>query len=316
MANGLKIASMNVRGLAGEGKRRDIFNWLKRKQFTIYCLQDIHINSKNERVFFKDWDGEAYISSISSESRGLAILFKKNLDYKILNEEKDNCGNLLMIEIQIQNFTFFLAVIYGPNTDSPTFYSNLKNRLLQTNGSPIICCGDWNLVLEFKKDTYAYIRENNINAKSEVMKMVQSLDLIDIWRARNPDIKKYTWVSGKRPSKNLTNIREVKFKGAMIRAKAEAYYNFEKSTRYFCNLKKRNYTNKVIHRLKHKGRVITNQQEILDITKHFYSNLLQSKRASNPLRKQTLFINESNIEHLTETERNQCEGMVTYTELG
>ena len=48
MANGLKIASMNVRGLAGEGKRRDIFNWLKRKQFTIYCLQDIHINSKNE----------------------------------------------------------------------------------------------------------------------------------------------------------------------------------------------------------------------------------------------------------------------------
>ena len=29
-----------------------------------------------------------------------------------------------------------------------------------------------------------------------------------------------------------------------------------------------------------------------------------------------LFINESNIEHLTETERNQCEGMVTYTELG
>ena len=106
-----------------------------------------------------------------------------------------------MIEIQIQNFTFFLAVIYGPNTESPTFYSNLKNRLLQTNGSPIICCGDWNLVLEFKKDTYAYIRENNINAKNEVMKMIQSLDLIDIWRARNPDVKKYTWVSGKRPLK-------------------------------------------------------------------------------------------------------------------
>ena len=98
---------MNVRGLAREIKRRDIFNWLKRKQFAVYCLQDIHISSKNERAFFKDWDGEAYISSASSESRGVAILIKKNLDYKILNEEKDNCGKLLMIEMQIQNFTFF-----------------------------------------------------------------------------------------------------------------------------------------------------------------------------------------------------------------
>ena len=90
---------------------------------------------------------------------------------------------------------------------------------------------------------------------------------------------------------DLMSIRKVNLKGAMIRAKAEAYCNFEKPTRYFCNLEKRNYANKVIHRLKHKDRVITNQQEILDITKHFYSKLLQSKRASNPLRKRTLFIN-------------------------
>ena len=31
--------------------------------------------------------------------------------------------------------------------------------------------------------------------------MIQSLDLIDIWRARTPEVKKYTWVSGKRPLK-------------------------------------------------------------------------------------------------------------------
>ena len=65
--------------------------------------------------------------------------------------------NYIKVLLILFNFTFFLAVIYGPNTDTPTFYSNLKNRLLQTNGGPIICCGDWNLVLDFKKDTHAYV---------------------------------------------------------------------------------------------------------------------------------------------------------------
>ena len=105
----------------------------------------------------------------------------------------------------------------------------------------------------------------------------QKIEELQAQLQTNPEIncqlKKQIEIS----KEDLMSIREAKLKGAMIRAKAEAYFNFEKPTRYFCNLEKRNYTNKVIHKLKHKDRVITNQQEILDITKHFYSNLLQSK---------------------------------------
>ena len=68
MVKGLKIASMNVRGLGGEEKRKDILNWLKRKPISVFCLQDIHISHKNERAFLKDWEGEAYISSKSSKA--------------------------------------------------------------------------------------------------------------------------------------------------------------------------------------------------------------------------------------------------------
>ena len=87
---------------------------------------------------------------------------------------------------------------------TPAFYSRLKDKILQASGSPIICfqIGDWNLVLDFTKDTYSYLRENNPRAKLELKKMNENLDMIDIWRTWNPESKKYTWVSGKKATED------------------------------------------------------------------------------------------------------------------
>ena len=64
-------------------------------------LQDIHVSSKNKTAFIRDWDGEVFLSSVSSESRGVAIIFNRKLDYKILSEEKGGSGNFLMLEIEL-----------------------------------------------------------------------------------------------------------------------------------------------------------------------------------------------------------------------
>ena len=53
----------------------------------------------------------------------------------------------------------------------------------------------------------------------------------------------------------------------MLRAKAEKYCNFEKQTKYFCNLQKQNYTCKLISGLKHNDRIITKQDEIVNLVK-------------------------------------------------
>ena len=47
---------MNVRGLAGEEKRKDVFNWLMQKNYQISCLHDVHVSSKNKTAFIRDWD--------------------------------------------------------------------------------------------------------------------------------------------------------------------------------------------------------------------------------------------------------------------
>ena len=47
----LTIASLNVRGLRDNAKRREVFNWLKQwKQFSIYMLQEVYA-SKNQMIY-------------------------------------------------------------------------------------------------------------------------------------------------------------------------------------------------------------------------------------------------------------------------
>ena len=94
-----------------------------------------------------------------------------------------------------------LAVIYGPNQDSPEFYNVLKNEMLAKNNFSVIACEDWKLVLDYKNDTHGYVRENNAKASNEVLGMMKNLDLIDTWQAQNPAAKKFTWASGKRTIK-------------------------------------------------------------------------------------------------------------------
>ena len=201
MMEALRIGSMNVRGLSNGAKRVDVFNWLKSKNFSIYCLQDVHVGPKYETNFIQDWGHEVVLSSSSSESRGVAVLFRPGLDYKIQNINRDIVGNLLILDLEVCGTHFVLAVIYGPNKDQPDFYSTIRDYLTDKVNKPIIICGDWNLVLDFNIDTYNYVCENNVNSRKAVEEIMSILDLTDTWRSSNPLSKKYTWVSSTKPAK-------------------------------------------------------------------------------------------------------------------
>ena len=63
MTSNLKICSMNVRGISERSKRCDLFSWLRKKKYSIYCLQDIHVGSKYDYQFKTDWGGEAILNT-------------------------------------------------------------------------------------------------------------------------------------------------------------------------------------------------------------------------------------------------------------
>ena len=70
MCKNLTIGSMNVRGLANKQKRFDVFQLLKRKKNTIYCLQEVNVDYKIILAHELDWDGKIIYSSVSSAARG------------------------------------------------------------------------------------------------------------------------------------------------------------------------------------------------------------------------------------------------------
>jgi exonuclease III len=99
--NVLQIVSYNCQGLSSVEKRRDVFDYLKSKNCNIDCLQDTHFTKNDETAIKNQWGGECIFSSFASNQRGVAILLSNHFEYRILNTKKDDCGNLLRVDIEI-----------------------------------------------------------------------------------------------------------------------------------------------------------------------------------------------------------------------
>ena len=186
----IKICSLNCQGLGDSKKRKDVFNYLRNKKFNIYFLQDTHFVEKMEPYIRAEWGFECIFNSNSSQSRGVAILFNNNFEYKINDIDRDKMGNLLTVDVTIDNTYITLVNVYGPNQDSPEFYKYLKENC---QNKKCIMGGDWNLVMEPDKDYYNYKHVNNPQAREQLLENIDVMQLVDVWRIFHPDITKYTW---------------------------------------------------------------------------------------------------------------------------
>ena len=193
----MKIGTLNCKGLADEKKRKDVFNWLRQKKLDIYCLQEAHIqNSKREQARWKSqWGYEAFFSSLDSKSCGVVILFNNTFEYVLHNVISDQQGRYIVLDISIFQQRCTLVTLYGPNTDSPEFFTNLKENLInwELSNQPIILCGDWNVVLNYHNDTINYSKENNPKAQKSVLDLIDTFELGDVYRDQEPTGRSYTW---------------------------------------------------------------------------------------------------------------------------
>ena len=79
------------------------------------------------------------------------------------------------------------------NKDDPEFFVDLQDHIQEIRHSNLIIAGDWNLVLDPDKDYCNYRHVNNPKAREQVEDMIIDLELTDIYRDLNPDIRRYTW---------------------------------------------------------------------------------------------------------------------------
>ena len=189
----IKIISLNCRGINCLKKRRDVFNYIRAKNYSIICLQDTHITSSIENIVESEWGYKTIYSSYKSNSRGVALLFKNNFEFVVHNTYRDQSGNIILIDLSITDQRLTLVNIYGPNEDKQDFYESLKEKIIKQGNNEIIIVGDWNLLLDPPSDGLNYKHINNPNARNAVLNLMTDLKLFDVWREENGDKHMYIW---------------------------------------------------------------------------------------------------------------------------
>ena len=80
----LQIASLNVREIGNNAKRREAFNWLRAKKFSIYMLQEVHCSENTSDSWTSEWGYKALFSRCSSSKVGVSILFNNNFNLSVI----------------------------------------------------------------------------------------------------------------------------------------------------------------------------------------------------------------------------------------
>jgi exonuclease III len=80
-------------------------------------------------------------------SRGVGIMFKKELNLAIIESKQDREGNILLMKCKRAGYNdnyITFGSIYGPNDNNREFFANLKRMLTDMGSENIILGGDWN----------------------------------------------------------------------------------------------------------------------------------------------------------------------------
>ena len=164
-----------------------MLTWYRKRKADIIFLQETHSTVKT------DTHG-------SSNARGVAILIKNDFDCTIHQKILDPLGRFIILKADIKDQTYVLINVYAPNKDKGliSFFNN--NYLLATLQREnldwednIVIGGDFNcpLIPDIDKKGGIIIQRKSVTACIDCLQ--NQLDLVDIWRIKNPDTRSFTW---------------------------------------------------------------------------------------------------------------------------
>ena len=99
-----------------------------------------------------------------------------------------------------------ILALYAPNEDSPKFFNEVAKNLVDYDGKLIIG-GDFNLTQNFRLDTLDRKTEGNVKAARMVHNIQEVFNLVDVWRTKNKNIRKFTCVKHNKSIKGTTMSR-------------------------------------------------------------------------------------------------------------
>ena len=455
--------SENVRGINDFKKRRSVFNWVRKQGANIALLQETYSSVDIERRWEHEWGGKIIFSHGSRHSRGTAVLFDNNCDYKIVDRITDAAGRINILKLLVEDEKLCIINVYAPNDENSqvAFFKLLRNMMLKEklkDEYEIVMGGDFNLVFDPKMDKKGGTDKTKDKSLRILCELMEEFCIIDIWRVKNPNKKRYTWrqhspsvkcrldyflisdvlednteavdilaaqksdhsgivlqlknlnqerrgpgywkfnstlltnvtfvegyknqlklwtaeaahldpqqkwewikyntkvfsvnyskdiarekkdeikllaenckrfeeksegdtmnendlIDYENMKQRLDNLMNEKTEGTILRAKVRWYEQGEKSTKYFLNLEKRNYSKKVMKKLIVDGNLIENPNDIRRAQKEFYENLYTSNNDAGVTQNlENEFLKSESLPKLNDIDKEACEGLLSVEE--
>ena len=160
-------------------------------------MQESYSTPEAEKIWKSQWKGEMFFSHGTEHSKGVLILIKNSLEFELKSTKVDKNGRFIILEANVQDHPFLFVNLYAPNktNEHSIFFAEIREEMdnyCPAEDCDIVIGGDFNVIFDPELDG------NGGNAKrKESVKCIDDIclanDLIDIWRVRNPIVKRFTW---------------------------------------------------------------------------------------------------------------------------
>ena len=152
----------------------------------------------NNKLKWKDEFGGPFFFSWKKQFLWVTIGYCGIEDFKVVNTACYKNGRILILDAELNGTDFFLINFYNFNTESEqlSFFSTLQKLLEKfddCNKKNIVSGGDFNLIFDCK---FYASGGNPLLKKKSIAKLIEikeTLYLSDIWRIRNPNVKRVTF---------------------------------------------------------------------------------------------------------------------------
>lgn len=221
------MVSWNVRGLGHHIKRAKVFSHLKSLSSDIAFVQETHIRPSEQVRLKCNWAGHIFQSTFSSKARGVAIIIKKNIPFRLINTISDVNGRFLIVIGELHSVHVTMVNIYGPNVDDAGFFRKVFDKIPDLTTTNLIIAGDYNTVLDWRLDRSSQKQAGPSNASVTLNNLISSVNLVDIWRLLHPTDREYSFFSKLHnsysridffllDSKFLPNVKDCKYHNILI----------------------------------------------------------------------------------------------------
>uniref|UniRef100_A0A8C5LSB4 exodeoxyribonuclease III n=1 Tax=Leptobrachium leishanense TaxID=445787 RepID=A0A8C5LSB4_9ANUR len=192
----LRLLTYNVKGLNIPEKRRRLMRDLGALRSSVVFLQETHFRSDTPPTLTSRLFPDGFFSNYTTaKSRGTAILFSRDVPFQLEDQLIDPEGRYLFVKGTISDISYTFASVYLPNVNQHRCLTRIIKRLTSFTSGILILAGDLNVPLEPRMDTSRKFSSVPPCSLQHIRRSLDSLRLVDVWRAFNAGAREYTFYS-------------------------------------------------------------------------------------------------------------------------